>query len=181
LGYERDEGKSSVLAIVANNALVTQAKEGDKVELVFAETPFYGESGGQLGDGGTIETETGLVEIEDTQKPLPGLWVHVGKVKRGEIQEGQLATLTVDSERRNATRRNHSATHLLHLGLRNLIGEHAQQKGSVVGPERLRFDFTHNVPLSDEQIEQLENFVNLRILENVRRSLTWRQRASAAP
>jgi alanyl-tRNA synthetase len=167
LGYERDEAKSSLLAIIVNNTLVSTAKAGDKVELVFAETPFYGESGGQLGDQGTIETETGLVEIHDTRKPLPGLWVHVGTVKHGEIHEGRLGTLIIDNERRNATRRNHSATHLLHLGLRTLVGEHAQQKGSVVGPERLRFDFTHDRALTNLQLEQLESFVNERVLENV--------------
>jgi alanyl-tRNA synthetase len=120
-----------------------------------------------LGDRGTLETESGLIEITDTLKPISGLWVHVGTVKQGTVSVGQPATLLIDRERRQAIRRNHSATHLLHLGLRTLLGEHAQQKGSVVGPDRLRFDFTHDRPLSPEQLEQLENFVNLRILENV--------------
>jgi alanyl-tRNA synthetase len=167
LGYDRDDAQSKLLALISDNALVGNAAEGQAVEIVVAETPFYGESGGQVGDRGTIETETGLVQIEDTQKPLPGLWVHIGKVVRGSVETGQVARLVIDVERRNATRRNHSATHLLHLGLRTLVGEHAQQKGSVVGPERLRFDFTHDRPLTDEQIRGLEQFVNRRILENV--------------
>ncbi len=167
VGYERESNESQLASIVVSGALAQQAQSGDAVELVVGETPFYGESGGQVGDAGTIETETGRVRIEDTLKPLTGLFVHRGVVESGTVSVGQRARLSIDVERRNATRRNHSATHLLHLALRTLLGEHAQQKGSVVGPERLRFDFTHDRPLTDAQLTALEQFVNQRILENV--------------
>lgn len=167
VGYERDRSESSLRSIITGGSIVTEVRAGEKVELVTNETPFYGESGGQVGDHGTIETETAKVLIEDTHKPLPGLVVHCGTVESGTLSVGQLATLSIDVERRNAIRRNHSATHLLHLALRSILGEHAQQKGSVVGPERLRFDFTHDRPLSVEQLAAIEQFVNERILDNV--------------
>lgn len=167
VGYDRDEAASEVVGLVVRGELVDRATEGDEVEVVVRETPFYGESGGQVGDRGVIGTESGSVSIGDTQKPILGLFVHRGRVDSGSICVGQPAKLTIDVERRNATRRNHSATHLLHLALRRTLGEHAQQKGSVVGPERLRFDFTHERPLTAEQLTIVENFVNRRILENV--------------
>jgi alanyl-tRNA synthetase len=167
VGYEREESRSVVNAMVVDGALAEQASEGQVVEVVVAETPFYAESGGQVGDQGQIETPTGRFLVSDTQKPLPGLLVHRGHVASGTLSVGQGATLSIDVERRNATRRNHSATHLLHLALRTLLGEHAQQKGSIVGPERLRFDFTHDRALTREQLTEIEQFVNRRVLENV--------------
>src|SRR5512133_3744351 len=167
VGYDRDECKGDLMALIVGGTLVEQANTGDEVEVVVAETPFYGESGGQLGDAGVITTETGKMVVLDTQKPVPGLFAHRGRVESGAVSIGQNATLAIDVERRNATRRNHSATHLLHLALRTTLGEHAQQKGSVVGPERLRFDFTHDRPLTDEQLATIERLVNQRILENV--------------
>jgi alanyl-tRNA synthetase len=167
VGYEREASKSVVHAMVVDGALADRATEGQVVEVIVAETPFYGESGGQVGDQGQIETTTGKILVSDTQKPLAGLPVHCGHVVSGTVSVGQDATLSIDVERRNATRRSHSATHLLHLALRTLLGEHAQQKGSVVGPDRLRFDFTHDRPLSREQLTEIEQFVNRRILENV--------------
>jgi alanyl-tRNA synthetase len=167
VGYEREQFSSPITAIIAQDKLVERAAAGEEVEVVVGSTPFYGESGGQLGDSGQIDTETGRIVVTDTQKPLPGLFVHRGRVESGEVGVGQTAALAIDVERRSATRRNHSATHLLHLALRRLLGEHAQQKGSVVGPERLRFDFTHDRALTAEQLTAIEHFVNRRILENV--------------
>jgi alanyl-tRNA synthetase len=167
VGYERDDVKSVVRALVVDGAVANEAAAGVSVEVVVDETPFYGESGGQVGDQGVIRADGLLVRIEDTQKPMPGLFVHRGQVETGTLSVGQSVTLAIDVERRNATRRNHSATHLLHLALRTLLGEHAQQKGSIVGPDRLRFDFTHDKPLTDDQITAIERFVNSRILDNV--------------
>jgi alanyl-tRNA synthetase len=129
-------------------------------------TPFYGSAGGQVGDAGVITTASALVTVDDTQKPMPGLVVHRGKVTSGNIKLAEPATLAVDEARRNRIRRNHSATHLLHLALRNVLGPQAQQKGSLVGPDRLRFDFTHNKPLSPQEISKIEDLVNERTLAN---------------
>ncbi len=165
-GYEKDSDRAAVLAIVKDGALVDRAGEGDRVEVVTARTPFYGEAGGQVGDMGRIETESAVVEVDDTQKPLAGLVVHRGVVARGTLEKGAEAKLDVDVERREAIRRNHSATHLLHLALRTVLGEHAQQKGSLVGPDRLRFDFTHGKSLADEETARIEDMVNERVLQN---------------
>ena len=165
-GYEKDSDRAAVLAIVKDGALVDSAGEGDRVEVVTAKTPFYGEAGGQVGDAGRIETDGALIEVEDTQKPLAGLVVHRGVVARGTLEKGAEAKLEVDVERREAIRRNHSATHLLHLALRSVLGEHAQQKGSLVGPDRLRFDFTHGKALTDEESARIEDMVNERVLSN---------------
>ncbi len=166
VGYDRDQAESELKVLVVGAELVDQAQAGDKVDLVTAETPFYGESGGQLGDRGVIETETGTVRIDDTHKPTPGFILHRGEVVEGTISKGQRVRLSIDRAARQATRANHSATHLLHLALRRILGEHATQKGSVVGPERLRFDFTHDRPLTEEQKSQIERFVNQRIWDN---------------
>ncbi|MBX3126788.1 MAG: alanine--tRNA ligase [Polyangiaceae bacterium] len=165
-GYERDADESPIAALVVAGTLTESASEGAEVELVVPRTPFYGESGGQIGDAGTITTPTGSVEVRDTQKPVAGLIVHRGVVIRGSVKIGDVASLVVDGKRREATRRNHSATHLLHWALRRVIGTHAQQKGSLVGPDRLRFDFTHTAPLSPEQLRQIEDLVNARVLAN---------------
>ena len=142
-------------------------REGEEVEIVTAETPFYGESGGQVGDTGKMETARGdVVEILDTQKPQPSLTVHRGRVVRGAIQAGDRVRLTIDAERRDATRLNHSATHLLHSALREILGTHVRQAGSLVAPDRLRFDFTHTSPVKDETLERIEDLVNAYIREN---------------
>jgi alanyl-tRNA synthetase len=145
---------------------LTQEAAAGEAELIFGSTPFYAESGGQLGDHGTIQTPDGEFLVEDTVRPIAGLTVHRGRIIKGKLRVGALATLAIDVKRRDAIRRNHSATHLLHLALRDVLGSHAQQKGSQVGPDRLRFDFTHNAPISREQISQIEDLVNERILRN---------------
>jgi alanyl-tRNA synthetase len=174
-GYEREEGEAQVVAIVLiepgegdkkKRSLVDRAEAGATVGIVVGTTPFYGESGGQVGDYGSITAEGLRVDITDTQKPVAGLVVHEGVIKSGSIAVGQKVHLEVDHAARSATRRNHSATHLLHWALRTVLGEQAQQKGSRVGPDVLRFDFTHNKPLSREEIAKVEDLVNDKILTN---------------
>jgi alanyl-tRNA synthetase len=165
-GYERDEDGSDVVALIGEGALVEHLDEGARGEIVTARTPFYGEAGGQIGDTGEIQLDGAVFVVEDTQKPLDGLVVHRGVVQRGSVRVGTKAKLVVDAARRNATRRNHSATHLLHYALRSVVGPQAQQKGSLVGPERLRFDFTNGAALTDAQLRQIEDTVNRTIVEN---------------
>jgi len=165
-GYDQVDDRAVVTAILENGASAQTAKEGDAVEIVLPRTPFYGESGGQVGDHGVIETESGAVDVEDTQKPVPGLVVHRGRVRSGTVSVGQDARLRVDVPKREATRRNHSATHLLHLALRTVLGAHVQQKGSLVGPDRLRFDFTHGKSMTPDEIRRVEDMVNERVLSN---------------
>ncbi len=166
LGYEQNEAQSSIIALIVNGVLVSEANAGDSVEIVVEATPFYGESGGQVGDQGQIWGSDCAVVINDTIKPVGGLWVHQGIVERGTLREGEQVTLSVDTERRDAIRRNHSATHLLHLALHQTLGEHSTQKGSVVAPDRLRFDFTHDRPVTAEQLQAIEQSVNQRVLRN---------------
>jgi alanyl-tRNA synthetase len=165
-GYERDEDSSDVVALIADGALVERVNEGVPAELVTNRTPFYGEAGGQAGDQGLIRFADGVFVVEDTQKPLDGLVVHRGVVQSGSLALGANVTLAVDAARRNATRRNHSATHLLHYALRKVVGPQAQQKGSLVGPDRLRFDFTYGSALTDEQLSAIEDTVNELVVEN---------------
>ncbi|MEZ4259697.1 MAG: alanine--tRNA ligase [Polyangiaceae bacterium] len=170
-GYEREEGEGKVLFVARAGAegealaQADRASAGDRVAVVVDETPFYGESGGQVGDAGEIRTSSGArVIVDDTQKPLDGLVVHLGTVAEGELSLGETVTLEVDHEKRTATRRNHSATHLLHWALRKVVGEQAMQKGSLVGPDRLRFDYAHGKALSPEEISEIEDLVNAKIL-----------------
>jgi alanyl-tRNA synthetase len=166
LGYDAESGESQVIGLIANGALVEQLSAGQAGRLVTRETPFYGESGGQVGDHGVIELAGARFVVEDTHKPLNGLFVHIGKLESGSIKRGDKVRLTVDPDKRAATRRNHSATHLLHLALRATVGQHAMQKGSLVAPDRLRFDYSGSVPLTEAQISQIERLVNERILWN---------------
>ncbi len=165
-GYERTLDHGTVLSLIQGGELVERAEVGDEVELVTDRTPFYGESGGQVGDTGVVRAGASWVDVSDAFKPMSGLTVLRGVVSGGPLSVGERVELVVDEGRRDAIRRNHSVTHLLHLALRRLVGERAQQKGSVVAPERLRFDFTNDRPLSQEQIEKIEDFVNERILQN---------------
>ena len=166
LGYETTACQSRIAALIVSGQVVDRAADGASVEVVVEETPFYAESGGQVGDRGAIETATGRIEVEDTQKPVEGLIVHRGRVVEGEIQSDAEAELIVDGESRAATARNHSGTHLLHSALREELGTQAMQKGSLVGPNRLRFDFTHDAPLGRDEIARIEDRVNLWIEEN---------------
>jgi alanyl-tRNA synthetase len=167
IGYDRLEGESSVLAIYANGAGRTEAFEGDEIEILTAETPFYGESGGQIGDRGTITTTRGdTIEVIDTHHPTPQLTAHRSRVKKGRVQVGDKVHLAVDPGHRQKTKLNHSATHILHSVLRRELGQHVRQAGSLVTPERLRFDFNHSGAIADEQLALIETRVNRHIRED---------------
>jgi alanyl-tRNA synthetase len=165
-GYDREEGKGKVLAIVKGSELVQRANAGDEVAVMTDISPFYGEAGGQVGDRGEIRGSVSLVEVTDTQKPITGVVAHHGKVREGTLSVGDEVTLEVDSVRRSATRRNHSATHLLHWALRVVLGEQAAQKGSLVAPDRLRFDFSYGKGLTAEEVSRVEDLVNAKVLTN---------------
>jgi alanyl-tRNA synthetase len=167
LGYAEDAAEGQVLALVVDGKPAHSAKAGDKVALVANQTPFYAESGGQMGDAGTIITANGAeIRISDTQKKLGALHVHLGEVVTGEVVTGDTAEFRIDTTRRDALRANHSATHLLHEALRRRLGDHVTQKGSLVAPDRLRFDISHPKALSPEEIRDVEAEVNNRIRLN---------------
>jgi alanyl-tRNA synthetase len=168
VGDRITEWESEILAVLVNGESRSgSVGQGEEVEVVTAETPFYGESGGQVGDSGRLETIRGdSVEIVDTQKPQPLLTVHRGQVSVGAIQTGDRVRLILDTVQREATRLNHSATHVMHAALRQVLGSHVRQAGSLVTPDRLRFDFTHTSPVKPDGLEQIETLVNTHIREN---------------
>ncbi|MEE9607538.1 MAG: alanine--tRNA ligase [Myxococcota bacterium] len=159
-GYLETELASTIRALLVEGEHREVASAGEEVDVVVDETPFYAESGGQVGDRGTIEVAGGRVEVADTQRPVGELVLHRGRVLEGEVRVDAPAELRVDRAARAATVRNHSGTHLLHAALRQVLGPQAVQKGSLVAPDRLRFDFTHDEPLSRQQIDEIENLVN---------------------
>ncbi|HWP58685.1 MAG TPA: alanine--tRNA ligase [Candidatus Acidoferrales bacterium] len=164
VGYDRLDAESTVLAIYARGSGKPEAGEGEEIDLLTAETPFYGESGGQVGDRGVIETARGdWIEIFDTQHPTPQLTVHKGRVKKGRVQVGDRVHLRVDAAHRQRTKLNHSATHILHAVLRERLGAHVRQAGSLVAPDRLRFDFSHPGGIPPEELGEIEEIVNERI------------------
>ncbi len=166
-GYSATEGEGTVVALVADGAEVEEAGEGSEVFVLTNQTPFYGESGGQQGDTGSISTPAGLgIGVSDTSKPLGRLHAHRGTIASGTVRVGDTVHLTVDAERRDRVRANHSATHLVHAALRNRLGSHVTQKGSLVAEDRFRFDFSHPKPLSDEDIAAIEAEVNAEIRAN---------------
>jgi alanyl-tRNA synthetase len=166
IGYDRLEGESTVLAIYSGGGKA-EAVEGEEIDLLTAETPFYGESGGQVGDRGIVRTARGdVIEILDTQHPTPQLIAHRGRVKKGRVQIGDKVQLVVDRKHRQRTMLNHSATHILHSVLRRELGEHVRQAGSLVSPERLRFDFSHTGTIRDEKLALIETAVNEHIRED---------------
>ena len=167
-GYDEMSLTSPIRALLVDGAATDVAREGDEVEVIVDETPFYAESGGQVGDVGSIAVENGRIRVTDTQKPVANLIVHHGQVVEGEVYADTPAKLSVDEGARDATVRNHSGTHLLHSALRQVLGSQVMQKGSLVGPDRLRFDFTHDAPLNDEEIFQIEDLVNEWIEANER-------------
>jgi alanyl-tRNA synthetase len=153
--------------LIKGDEIVPFAVEGDEIEVVTEKTPFYGESGGQIGDRGVIFHEEFSLEVENSIKPLEELIIHQAKVKRGRVKEGMSVLLRVDRERRKAIALNHTATHLLQAVLREVLGDHVHQAGSLVSPERLRFDFTHFTSMKKEEIERVEALVNQKIRENL--------------
>jgi alanyl-tRNA synthetase len=170
VGYESESVDSQIVAIIKidgeQRRVVERAEPGDEVEIAVAKTPFYAESGGQLGDRGRIYDDKATLAVVDTQRPFGEVSLHRGKLERGGLAVGAAVSLEVDHAARSATRRNHSATHLLHWALKQVLGEHAQQKGSSVGPDVLRFDFAHNQAMTPEEVEQVEDLVNAKILTN---------------
>lgn len=166
-GYETLEDQGVVLALVVEGRPVEQASAGQRVEVVLDKTPFYAEAGGQVGDTGVLESPSGRVVVEDTRRPLPDVTVHYGHVADGTIRTGEQVTAKVDRERRLDIARNHTATHLLHRALRTVLGDHARQAGSLVAPDRLRFDFTHLRPVTPEQLRAVEDIVNAAIRDNL--------------
>jgi alanyl-tRNA synthetase len=166
LGYSTEQAEGQILAITRDGKKADSAKKGDEVGIVVNQTPFYGESGGQTGDTGLMLTESARIEITDTRKYLGKLWVHVGKVTQGDIAAKQAVDMRVDHARRTAIRSNHSATHLLHEALRQVLGDHIAQKGSLQDAERTRFDVSHNAAMSDEQLAKVEKMVNDEIRAN---------------
>ncbi len=160
LGYEFNKAEGVVLKISKDNKFVNNAKAGDKIEIITNQTPFYGESGGQVGDQGIIFNSDCKINIVDTQKKMRDLFVHTGKIEKGSIKVGQSVNLEIDIVKRNNSKANHSATHLLHESLRRTLGKHVTQKGSLVSPERLRFDFSHNKPIEKEEMIKINKVVN---------------------
>ncbi|TIX83030.1 MAG: alanine--tRNA ligase, partial [Mesorhizobium sp.] len=166
LGYDTEQAEGIVQALVRDGVAVESAVAGDSVGVVVNQTPFYGESGGQMGDTGTISGEGLAIEVTDTQKKGDGLFVHFGKVAKGTVRTGEAVELKADHVRRTRLRSNHSATHLVHEALREVLGTHVAQKGSLVAPERLRFDFSHPKPISSEELERVEAMANEIVVQN---------------
>ena len=166
LGYATNKAEGVVTLLLKSNKEVKSLKQNDEGIIITNQTPFYGESGGQVGDKGWITTENFEFEVFDVQKKLGDLFVHYGKIKKGIITLNDSVELKIDTERRNNIRAYHSATHLLHESLRRVLGSHVMQKGSLVGPDRLRFDFSHMKPISEEEIKKIENMVNSIIQKN---------------
>lgn len=166
LGYEQNEATGNVVALYHDDQPVEQLSEGQEGVVVLDNTPFYAESGGQVGDTGTLKGRGIAFEVEDTQKVRAGVNGHHGRMILGTLKIGDSLKAQIDIERRHASMRNHSATHLMHKALRQVLGSHVQQKGSLVDPDKTRFDFSHDSAVSDQQIQQIESIVNAEVLKN---------------
>jgi len=166
LGYETDTAEGVVAALVKDGKEVDVLRAGESGAVVLNQTPFYGEAGGQVGDTGVMHADGVRLSVTDTQRKAGDVFVHSGKVEKGTLNVGAALTLEVDHSRRSAIRRNHSATHILHEALRQVLGDHVAQKGSLVAPDRLRFDFSHPKPMTAEEIERVEDIANEVALQN---------------
>ncbi|WP_420101575.1 alanine--tRNA ligase [Bosea sp. (in: a-proteobacteria)] len=166
LGYDTEAAEGVVTALIRDNAEVSSLKAGESGVMLVNQTPFYGESGGQVGDAGTVRAPGVVATVSDVQKKLGDVFAHSVTVKEGELAVGAAVELVVDHERRGAIRANHSATHLLHEALRLVLGDHVAQKGSLVSADRLRFDFSHPKPISDEELREVEEIANAIVLRN---------------
>jgi alanyl-tRNA synthetase len=166
VGYESEEGTGKIVALLTAGAEVEGLSEGQEGLVMLDATPFYAESGGQVGDRGSMRSATAQVDVLDVRKPLGAVFAHEVRVKQGTVRVGDTLTLLVDTATRTATRRNHSATHLLHWALRTVLGPTATQKGSLVGPDRLRFDFAHGKAVTPEELTRIEDLVNSKVLAN---------------
>ncbi|WP_349364837.1 MAG: alanine--tRNA ligase [Roseitalea porphyridii] len=166
LGYETEKAEGVVRALVHEGARTEMADSGQSVAVITNQTPFYGESGGQQGDKGVMRGEGFVIDIDDTQKKADGLFIHHGRVREGAVAVGAVVEMEVDHGRRSALRSNHSATHLVHEALREVLGTHVTQKGSLVAPDRLRFDFAHPKPISEEEMAEIADIANEIVLQN---------------
>ena len=166
LGYDQTESESEITCIVKSDSKTDQLNEGENGIIILNQTPFYGESGGQVGDIGTIMFEHNTFEVNDTTKLFGSFYLHHGKVKKGKFKIGDSVTAKIDSYKRQLIKCNHSSTHLLHASLRKILGNHVSQKGSLVNSEKLRFDFSHNEPITSDNIIKIENFVKKEITAN---------------
>jgi alanyl-tRNA synthetase len=166
LGYETERAEGVVAALVQDGKEVSKLKAGDSAAIILNQTPFYAESGGQVGDSGIMSADGVLLRVADTQKKAGDLFVHFAALENGVLEPGMALTLAVDQGRRRTIRQNHSATHLLHEALRQVLGDHVAQKGSLVAPDRLRFDFSHPKPMTPQEIERVEDIANDVVLQN---------------
>ena len=166
LGYEQISASSPIVGLIADDEVVSDATAGQSVEIVLVQTPFYAEGGGQIGDAGTLTGPDGSIEVHDTQAVMPDVIMHFGKVSEGTVRLGDTVEANVDPTRREDTARNHTATHMLHAALREVLGPHVRQAGSLVAPERLRFDFSHVQPVTDDELWQVQHLVNEKIRQN---------------
>ncbi len=171
VGYDATTGKGSIKALVVNGNFVDEIHAGDDAMLILDHSPFYAEMGGQVGDTGHMESASAHFVVNDTQAPFKGIIGHIGTLSTGSLKIGDAIDATVNAERRQKIANNHTATHLLHWALHQVLGEHVKQAGSVVDPQRLRFDFNHHKALSSEEIRQIEDLVNKKIREN--RAIQW--------
>lgn len=167
VGYDQTVGEAQVVAIVKGEQGVEAVQEGDEAEIILDRTPFYAEAGGQVADVGTLEGPRGLAEVIDAQRPLPGLTVHRIRIARGSIRRGDRVRVAIDVERRALIVKNHTATHLLHEALHRVLGDHVRQEGSLVAPDRLRFDFRHFGPTTVAEIARIERMVNEHLWRNI--------------
>ena len=166
LGYEQISASSPIVGLIADDEVVSEATAGQSVEIVLVQTPFYAEGGGQIGDAGTLTGPDNSIEVQDTQAVMPDVIMHFGKVKVGTVRLGDTVEANVDPKRREDTARNHTATHMLHAALREVLGPHVRQAGSLVAPDRLRFDFSHVQPVTDDELWQVQHLVNEKIRQN---------------
>jgi alanyl-tRNA synthetase len=166
LGYETMKADCVVNALIEYRSLVEEVNEGEELEILLDRSPFYGESGGQVGDIGVIKSERMKIEVRDTKK-INNLLVHFGKVVKGTVRRGMSVQVFVDEERRQSIKRNHTATHLLHAALKQVLGDHIKQAGSLVAPDRLRFDFNHFFGMEEKEIGEVEEIVNEKVFENL--------------
>ncbi|MRS13130.1 MAG: alanine--tRNA ligase [Actinobacteria bacterium] len=166
VGYRDDETETRVVGIVVGGLRVERLEAGTAADVVLAATPFYAEQGGQVGDTGTIRTSDAVFSVRDTRFPVPGLAAHSGSLESGSLAVGDTVTASIDVMRRERIRRNHTATHILHWALRRILGDHVRQSGSLVAPDRLRFDFTHFEAVSAEQLRRIEEMANHKVMEN---------------
>jgi alanyl-tRNA synthetase len=167
VGYDRLEEETKIVALHSNGSMVEEVSQGEAALMVAEKTPFYGEGGGQIGDQGTVTSPSASCFVEDTQRPVPKLIVHRIQVQKGTLRKGDRIRLSVDGVRRERIRRNHTATHLLHAALRQVLGAHVKQAGSWVAPDRFRFDFSHFASMTSEEIRRVEDLVNQKVRENI--------------